>query len=337
MTEREATQFFFGALGPGAEDHYDLAVDGNGEPLGDVGKFFASLAKTLNTYGFEMAEQLRQEVVPSTCTQKIPDWEDAFGINYSKTALFGTTEQRRNQIVGYFRALCSGFDFPGLRLCAQTFLQYADPSQIEIIEASRGDLQLAHTMTDSTTITVSAGTSHTWTFDKNDGPVVSPAGAFIEPFLTGAEVAELSFKLEGPDGTLQSWPAGWLGSGAINQKGIFKSKLFAGKAIKGIWRFTITAGADDVEVDFVDFFVEGLGRNPDGSDGLGAAVFNWVFVADRALEGAAADEEGLLRLIPYIKPAHTVGGLVIKNAVMGGGKLAIPDLATTLPDASIPA
>ena len=89
---------------------------------------------------------------------------------------------------------------------------------------------------------------------------------------------------------------------------------------------------------------QGLGVNYDAAtppnrigEGLGAALFEFLVIADPALLGTGYDIEGAFKAIQRVKPAHVLGSIVVKNTVMGGGLLAIPDEPTTLPSRSIPA
>jgi hypothetical protein len=97
----------------------------------------------------------------------------------------------------------------------------------------------------------------------------------------------------------------------------------------------------NVTVSVWSLFVEGLGHNyigtppaPNGQ-GLGAAQFDFVVVADPALLGTGYDLDGAARALNRWKPAHTHGGLTQLSALLGT-VCAIPDTINAIPDNAIP-
>lgn len=330
LSREEAYRFLLACLPPGSEWHYDLEDD--------PGAYFYAIAQVVKDYGLDAVENLRLELNPATATEKIPDWEEFLGLSYSRTALYGTLRQRRNQVVGNLRAIGEGFSLPGLRSIAQMFVDYADPTQIRIIETDRAALKVLHTLQENPALVLGANSSTTRTFNKNDTARVSPAGAQLElAFAGGNPLDEISVTLTGPDGFSKVWSAGCFQGAVADLSSLhLYAPEFYGHAIRGTWTMKIKTGSFGVQYQEALFFVEGLGRDQLGNDGLGSAMFVWAFGIDPLLLGGDAELEGLRLIIPRIKPAHTIGQIVRKNEVMGGAWLAIPDDMLTIPDESIP-
>jgi len=339
MTQAELRRLLIALLPDGSEDLYAL------ETTDFIGGTINALAGALKFNVADRIDQLRKEVNPATIEESIADWEAACGLSHTVLASFGTAEQRRNAILSVLREHGS-FSLDDIRAAVQPYLVYADPSQIEIIEPDRIAQQAAHTYPYASPMTA--------TFPNNaasssvfvaDDPRVSPAGATINLNLTGL-LDEVRFRLTAPDGYTKNWLGGFLGSGSVtNQNFVLYAPEMAGRKILGNWTLTVTAGnTTNATVNNWSIFVEGLGVNYDGAtppnrigQGLGAALFEFLVVIDPALVGTGYDYEGAYRAVQRIKPAHVLGNIVVKNTVMGGGLLAIPDEPTTLPDRSIPA
>lgn len=339
MTREEIRRLLISLLPDGSEDLYALGTDSY------IGGTINALAGVFKETLTDRLDQLRLEVNPSTVEESIPDWEGATGLTHSVLALFGTDAQRRNAILSILREH-GAFSLDDIRAAVQPYLNYADPSQIEIVEPDRAAQQAAHTYADAT--------PYTATFPFNsasrsilvaDDPRVSPAGAIVNLNLTGL-LDEVRFRLTAPDGYVKNWLPGFLGSGSVTTETftLFAPEM-AGRRILGPWTLTVTAGGTtDATIHSWNIFVEGLGVNYDAAtppnrigEGLGAALFEFLVIADPALLGTVYDIEGAFKAIQRVKPAHVLGSIVVKNTVMGGGLLAIPDKPTTLPSRSIPA
>lgn len=339
MRQQEIRRLLISLLPAGSEDLYDL------ETSAYIGRLATALAGALKETVSDRLDQLRLEVNPSTVEESIPDWESAGGLAHTILATFGTDEQRRNAILSLLREHGS-FSLDDIRAAVQPYFLYADPSQIEIVEPDRAAQQAAHTYSYASPMTATFPlNSASSSVSVADDPRVSPAGAIVNINFTG-DLGEVRFRLTAPDGYVKLWLPGWLGSGAVVAETytLFAPEM-AGRRILGNWTLTVTAGATvNATVNSWSVFVEGLGVNYDGAtppnrigEGLGAALFEFLVVADPALLGTGYDIEGAYATIQKIKPAHVLGNVVVKNTVMGGGLLAIPDEPTTLPDRSIPA
>ena len=330
LLSTEALRLLQSCWPQGAEFHYDLNT-------GDIRKFLVAQAVLVAT-GYSAVENLRLELNPATMTEKIPDWEEALGLSQSPIAQFGTTAQRRSQVIATLRSFGSSFSLTDLRAIAQPFLKYQNAQDIEILECTRSALDALHTQTDSTGWLLAAGpppVRMSTSFTVLDDGAVSLAGARVVVNYTGF-MEELDFDLRGPGGFQKIWIPGYLGSGSVtNQDAYLYAPEAAGGPVMGTWTVQVTSsGAHNATINSVSLIVEGIGRDASGNDGLGSAMFTFAIVADPTYLGAGADPEGLWQFLQRIKPAHTTATVVRRTAF---GLTAIPDLATTLPDMSVPA
>ncbi len=342
MTLAEITEQLLRALPPGYAPR-----------LGpDLLGIYECVAQMLKTWCADVVDQLRLEVNPRTCEQKLAEWESALGLGETTVARFGTTAQRRNQVIAKLRERGS-LSIPDLRAVMQMFFGYADPQAIQVLETSRALLKAAHTYTTLLAVPAAIGNFPPLfcPFEVlKDDAQVGPAGAQLDITITGY-LEELRFSLVGPAGTTQQayWDEGFLGAGSVTAQRFMlyapTAKLFGdpGKTqvsiagqVQGIWSLRIVrTGANPATLHSAKLFVEGVGRTATGQ-GLGGAMYEFAVVADPALLGADYDLTGALRALQRIKPAYMGAAVMTKNNVMGGGLLAIPDIATTIPDASIP-
>jgi len=326
ITRDEAKSMLLAGMPPGLESLYDYAD-------GDIGRFFYALGGGWKQAGFDLADTLADEVSPQTMTQKIPDWEAALGLMETVTARTGTTTQRRNQAIGYMRTYGEGFNLDGMRSVAQLFLGYADASQIQILETDRAALKALHTYAGQA-FSVTAGNNDGRFVNVLDRPRVSPAGVRVELNFTGS-LFTTTFKLTNPAGVSKTWAPGTFGRDFVTTTDVL---LFwpeiAGGIIYGDWAFEAWAVGLNIDIHSWSLFVEGLGRNTNGSDGLGASIFEWAVVTDPTLVGPDVDYQGVRNFIPRVKPAHTLGSLARKNTVVG--LCAIPDEPETIPNECVP-
>lgn len=317
----------------------------------DLLGFLEVVADRLKARCADLADRLRQEASPLTCEQMLPDWEAAFGLTETTISRFGSVAARQAQLVSQWRAH-SSLSIPDLRALLQPFLLYADPTQIQILEADRAALKAAHTYPSNDTFVVIPigfpGVSTTFTV-KDDGPL-SEAGAQLRVKISGY-LEELDFTLVGPDGGMQQghWPAGYLGRGQVLQQeymlyaptgllfGAPPQQTSTAGNTGGTWALLIySTGPHPGTLHEAGLFVESVGRNARGGEGLGCAVHEFAVVVDQTLLGAGADLYAARQMLERAKGGWTRAGLLKKNAVMGGGLLAIPDEPTTLPEESIP-
>lgn len=300
-------------------------------PRADIGQYFTALAGAIKRFGTDILDILRAEINPLTIVQNIPVWEAALGLGNTPIAKFGTLNQRRQAILAWLRQAGNN-SLDDIRGLVQPYLLYADQNQIQILEPDRLVLETMHTYAGPGFAIPALSAANRSTTVKDD-PVVSPAGAWLILNLT-AQTDELTIKIEGPSGFSKTYPTGYLGEGSVANSGFrLGAKEFAGLAIRGTWKLFVATGAVPATVNSWGVFVEGLGRNPDGSQGLGAAMFEFAVVADPTLTGVGSDIEGAQRAINRFKPGHTIGTTIIKS---GMDACAIPDTLSAIPDQAIP-
>lgn len=328
LTTAEVKKLLQSCFPQGSEQLYDWD-----NSSAHISQFFTAIAGVWKTYGTDILDTLRAEINPLTCTQSIPTWESALGLAETPLAQFGTTVQRRNQVLSWLRQSGS-HSLEDIRAIVQPYFNYANPSSIQILEMSRLELTLLHTYSNTTALPILPDSSGSSTITVLDDPRVSPAGAVLTFTVNPATVDQIRIILDGPDGTRQSWRGDlYLGTGAVGPATyILRASNFAGKPIKGTWTLSFTTGAGAFTLsNWALTPVEGIGVNYDNAvppnrngEGLGAAMFEWAVVADAALLGTGYDLRGALRALRRMKPAHTQVYLVRKAAV-GGGLPAIYD------------
>lgn len=184
-----------------------------------------------------------------------------------------------------------------------------------------------------------------------DDSYVSDMGAQVLINVQVAGTAANAFvTLTGPDGYAINWNlADYLSLGVVVGPNTvydlalyapqFGPKLGADKIhyvrhpIRGIWKLTVK-NMDTINTASV--FVEGVGRNAAGQDGLGAAMFEWGVLADPALVGSGADLIGAADAIRRINHSHLLGSLILGDSGGLGGGAMIPDDPNAIPDMGIP-
>lgn len=336
-SQAQIKQALIDLLPPGAEDLYALGnQDGIG---GTLNALAGALKETLS----DRIDQLRVEVNPSTLLELLPEWEQALALSNTPIALYGTPTQRRNAVLARLR-MSGSFSLDDIRAIIQPYFLYADPTQIEIIEASRSALETAHTYAATgLPFTTVLGLGTTRLITVPDDGKVSPADAILNLTVTTADLRGLSVVLVSPTGTPTFWDQANILTYSLSVTN-FPIRLHSfwnrGLPVKGTWRITI-ASTVPATVSALSIFVEGTGNLFAGlppvkvGEGLGAAIFNFAVVADPTLLGAGFDLEGARRALSIWKPGHVNGFLAIRSTVTGA-ICAIPDTDNAIPDTAIP-
>src|SRR3990167_2246854 len=195
--EEEALELLFSLLPPGADDLYDF-----GTSTADVRYFFEALARAVNTYGIQVIESLRTELMPSTCSEKLPDWEYALGINVN-TLADSTDADRQAAVVAKLREWGS-YTHPNLQAALAPLLGYADPDTLVIVETDRSALKASHTYSNANGGTVSATGPISQTVTVIDDGSVSRGGVQVSIGITSRNPARLSATLTGPANTFSA-------------------------------------------------------------------------------------------------------------------------------------
>lgn len=347
MTDSEVLDFLVQGLPPGTLDAWDFAPN-PAEP--DLYEEWLALAQSVKAFVVDRIDALRRERNPAAAAEKLQDFELALGLQYSSTATFGTVQQRQAQVVGRFRET-AGLTRAGLQTVMQAYLQYADPSQIQIIEPNRAALRVQHSYL--FVAPAALGTSTTIDLAMPGGEVpdrayVSDMGAQLRVNVQVAGSGSSGIiELHSPEGVVKSWALDDYRplSVVVAGNAVFNLQLYAPefgpqlvdgihyvrRQVGGAWKLVIK---NMDQLNSASLFVEGVGRDPaPGADGLGAALFEWGVLAESAKLGAGADLAGAEAAIARMNHCH-LRGFLIRDG--GMTMAAIPDDPGAIPDASIP-
>lgn len=265
----------FGALPKGIDNLLDFTAG-----AGDFYKYFWVIGSMLKL-GFDLVDLVAQEIVPFLSRYKLPDWERLFGLLQTLTAQRGTIPQRQAQVLGAWRAAAAkSASFPTVAATLGPLLGYFPTTPVQIIEADRSALTLAHSFDfcHGVDVTLSQGTTTTLTVDVNDGGKVSKMGAQLTLTFLTADTTMMVFTLTAPDGTSKTWAAG-----AVNSPLWLTAPELAGAQIQGQWTLVITnnssaIGSFNTLYSSLQLFVEGIGPRQQ----TGGAIFEWGVFADPA-------------------------------------------------------
>lgn len=330
LTVADVKEELIGAYPPDIGDFLDWE-----DIPGDIAE---AEAAAILEHAIKDVEKLRLEANPLTVTQDLPEWEQVTGQTESRLARSGTVAQRRAQIISRLRER-GATTVDMIRRVVQPFLNYADPSQIVVSEASRAELRAKHTRHNVIPqILNAAPKSVAW--KVRDDAKVSKAGAQVDLTMHIPNLAHLVVQLSGPDGI----PHTIIGPGVGGVAGTGVRLYFpacAGENIYGTWGILISlTNGDSGGLTEAELFVEGLGRDFKGNDGLGAAKFQWGVIVEDAKLGAGFDLRGAFSSIKRINYATRAGHIIRRSNGIGklppGQFAALPDDPNTIPDECIP-
>lgn len=284
-------------------------------------------------------ENLPADLSPATTTNLASEWEDALGLANTKTARLGTIEERRSAYLSFLR-MAGAFALDDVRAIVQPYFLYADPSQIQIVEADRAALETVNSVSGAALGPAGVVSGSVAVLDD---PRVSPAGAIVNFSLTTTRLDLVTMILAGPDGFASARVAPFFSKDAESVTAAnFRVNFpeFADHQINGPWTVYFSTPTVNVTIPSWSLFVEGLGMNFIGSppvpngEGLGSPVFEFLVVADEAQLGTGYDLQEAQRSVTRWKPAHTLGG--IGFIPTGGSLCAIPDTLGAVPDLAVP-
>lgn len=313
----------------------------------DRRKIWEALADAIRTEVSDRLDALIAEMNPARALYFLPLWESALDLSSTKIANFGTIAQRRAQVISALRGI-GDLSIPGLRALVALFLDYADPSLIQILEADRDMIRAAHTYVtaESLPLAIPAGFPPLDVkFQVPDDGPVSDAGAQVFINITG-NLSELTFTLSGPGGTNQQvfFDVGYLGAGAVvaqdyvlyapPTKRTITGANVSGQTL-GDWHLTCTSRGAPGTLHSASLFVEALGRNALGQESLGNENHYFAVVIDPGLVGPNYDLEGATDAVHKHKPAYAGVAMVVKGTPLGPIP-GWPDLPTTIPDDTLP-
>jgi len=293
----------------------------------NISKLVDAIVATVKQHGFDLVETLRDEVNPSTATQKIPDWEDVLGLTTTIVAKLGTTVTRRAAVVSKLRE--HGSDTPALiRSVIEPLLGYsaANSGTLQIIETDRSALKTLHTYAGGA-FSVGSSSSGMGTAAVADGGHVSRAGAQLVVTLTCTNPEQLTIALSGPGGAYATFAA--LPAVAASSTAYYLNALPPDDdtAVGGPWTLSVATGAATCTVVSWSLFVEGAGLGG-GYNGLGSEVYEYGVYADPA-KVVSANYEGARAALARISHAYKRGLLLLSLSPE-------PDDSTSLPDACTP-
>jgi hypothetical protein len=306
----------------------ERVLDWDDEP----GEFTDALGATLAQEAFSRGEQLPLELTPLTCTDLLPWWERALKIRDSKIALSGTRQQRINQVLSRLRER-GPMTVAKIQRVIAPLLDYADSSQLQVLQADRVALRVAHTRTVGG-VRNFTGSLASYTINVLDRAKVSKGGAQVDLTLSAlADISRLVATLIAPDGRTRTVTKIGRGAGPGVWRLFYPTHF--GAQVAGVWTLQLsTSDGSAGTATGAALFVEGIGRES-GLDGLGAAIFYWAAVADPALMGPNADLDAAKAAVRRINHA-TRNGSIVRASTVAGEVCVVPDEPAAIPDECIP-
>ena len=277
-------------------------------------------------------DQLSLDSCPLTCgADRLVEWESNLSLSATKTALTGTQDQRRNQVISRLR-LRGAMTLAKIRAVVAPCLDMA-AADVEVIEPDAAEQRSLHTYQQgslgggSFTVVV-IQTVDFWVND--DGPV-SPAGAQVDVQVTCADLSKLIGRLYAPDGTYVTLPSGRFGRGAaVAQTVRLHFPTIRAPRVMGKWSLSVWSEVGTGSVDDAWLFVEGTGRSSS------LAKFEYGVVVDSALVGPAVDVTAAQDAMLSIRYATRIDGVIYQSSLLGPTDHgAIPE-DNAIPDACNP-
>jgi len=328
-TAEELQQALIGAFPPGTHDR----IDWEGTP----GDHLLAISQTVLAKGVVPVDELLANACPLTATSdRLRDWERALGLSGSRTARFGALEARRRAVIARLREYGPP-TIPMIQSVVAPLLDYADPLDLVILEASRSGLRTAHTYTGVlTSASTSLGCVYSWrVFD--DGRL-SDSGVQLDVTLTHGDLTKLSVLVTAPSGETATATVFGRGAAAGDTVRVCLPDM-AAASVMGVWTAEFNASAGAGTVDAVEAFVEGAGRDSSGWPGLSAAKFELGVVYEADKSNGEVDLDAARAAIARITYATRISALILREAdgVLPAGEYTfLPDDDNAIPDAIIP-
>mgnify|MGYP000237459235 CR=1 FL=1 len=331
ITAGELRDELQGAFPPGVEEF----VDWNDVP-GDVLQAFA---ETIAATAVDAAERLRQDINPLTCgVTKLADWESVLKLSTTKTARTGTITQRRRAVISRLREYGPP-SIPFIQAILGPLLDYADNSQLVILEGDKAAQNTAHTYAWTGSVAYNTGNFPTVYFLVRDDASVSAAGCWVDFTITSSNLVGLGVYLTSPTGVAISIQPNWTGSASSSTFRLY-FKAFAGVPIFGLWQVEFFCSINSGTVTAVNLFCEGFGRDITKHDGsAGSGKFEWAAVYEPSKSNGSADLDAARAAARRINYGSRVGAIVLRstgNTLAAGDYAFLPDDANALPDVMIP-
>lgn len=272
------------------------------------GAILGWVAEQLNVSAQAPADALAAEVTPMTATGdgRLPELEKALALTETAIAHYGSDVARRAQMLSRLRERGTP-RIAFIKAALAAVCGYAP----DIIEHSRAAVTQANKVALPTGI-VGPLSSVNFTMHLADNAPASLAGAQLAMALDIVDPSVIAITLTPPSGPVlfidpARWPAATMR--------ITPWPDYAGRSITGTWTLTIGNGdvANSVEVKPGGYLlVEGIGRDAQGRDGLGARIFEWSAAIDESrITPATYDREVVIGIVRRFNPAHELGGVAL--------------------------
>jgi hypothetical protein len=296
---------------------------------GDFYWYFWVIGAVLKTYGHDLVDLVRQEILAHTSRYKLPDWQSLFGIKNTNTALLGTLPQQQAQVLGSWRSAAGqGSSIPAVQAVLGPLLGYFPTTPVEVIECDRSMLTLLHSYGSAVDVTLPAGQTTTLEIAVTDGGKVGKMGAHVTMHFALGDLSLYTFTLTTPNGVSQTFNTGWTN---VPLKLYFTQ--LAGAVCNGTWKLAITNGSGSQNTLYSGqwLFVEGIGRGLN----TGGAVFEWGALADAAHigeNGNPMDRSAALLAVQRLTFSHCFGSLYLSKTpqfdTTSGAHAALYDFCT---------
>ena len=333
MTPAEASAEVQRLFPPGVIDDV-LAPDEGAGNDGAAVRHLTAGAQTVLDQAILPAEDLERDITPLTCGAfRMRQWEGALDVLRTKTANFGTLEHRRRAVIARLREYGPPTK-EQIQAVLGPLLDYADPSQLVILECDRAALRAAHTYLGARAggSVWSYSTPARWRFWVNDAARVAPGCVQADLVLSTADLETVAVDLVAPDGVVWRVPFGKVGRGAAAARptrvywhGVTQSNVL------GLWEVRVWADAPPTvgTLDDASLFCEGFGRR-----GLASAQFEWAAVFEPSKSNGAPDFAAAREAVLRLGFATRIGGLVfVADPAVG---LAAGDWAMVPNDNALP-
>lgn len=335
MSAAELKQTLIASWPPGASER----IDWDDAP----GHHLDAIASTLQDNAVQPVEDLAGATAIQTAPAwRIKEWERAFGLSATRTALFGTLGARQRQVTSRWREYGAPTKAM-IQSVVAPLLGYADVTDLVVLQSDRTDLRTKHTYACGvipSSGAFSPGNPIDVYFSVRDDAACSPAGAQCDVTLTHGDLTKVSLTLYSPTSSA-TVAAGDFGRGAASStelRAYFKS--ITATSVYGLWRLRVESSSGSGTLEAAELFAEGFGRDAVCNDGLcGASVFQWAVVYEPLKSQGSPDFDAARAAIARITYATRRSGLVfIADASVGlsaGDYGAIPNDNTT-PGACVP-
>lgn len=296
----------------------------------DVVEHFGAVAATMQ-HGVDAVDGIAANATPLTAgSERLGDWERALGIAQSRTALFGSLEQRRAAVISRLREYGT-VTTAMLQAVLAPLLDYSDPSTLTILEPSRTGVRNANEylglVYNASMSLVSPGV---WQFWVADGGRCAGVPALDITLTTTGDTNDIVVALQSPDGTYYQVFDKLRGAAASTTYRLYFPSAKV-TSIMGLWRvYVYLSGATTGTFDGARLFVEGVDRDGGKASGL----YEWAAVYEPLKSNSSPDFPAALAAANRVGMATRRGGIVhIADAGVG---LAVGDYAMIPNDNAVP-